>query len=80
MTLARILMDLTEEDLDFSPQIEAAWDDEIGRRLHAVRTGAARARSVEQVFAELDRRFPNLGRQNLDSGHCSWAKAPWILD
>jgi hypothetical protein len=58
LTLARILLDLTEEDADFSPQVEAAWDEEICRRMKAVRAGTARSRSVHQVFADLDRRFP----------------------
>ena len=58
LMLARILLDLTEADVDFSPQVEAAWDEEICRRMKAVRAGAARARSFDQVFADLDRRFP----------------------
>ena len=58
LTLARILLDLTEEDGDFSPQVEAAWDEEICRRMKAVRAGTARSRSFDQVFADLDRRFP----------------------
>ena len=58
LTLARILLDLTEEDGDYSPQVEAAWDEEICRRMKAVRTGTARSRDFEQVFADLDRRFP----------------------
>ena len=57
LKLARILLDLTEEDGDFSPQVEAAWDDEISRRLQALRAGTARSRSFDQVFADLDRRF-----------------------
>ena len=31
LTLARILLDLTEDDGGFSPQVEAARDDEICR-------------------------------------------------
>ena len=55
--LARILLDLSEDDQDFSPEVEAAWDEEIGRRLHTVKTGGARSRSFEEVVADLDRRF-----------------------
>jgi len=58
LTLARILLDLTEEDADFSFQVEAAWDEEICRRMQAVRAGTARSRGFERVFADLDRRFP----------------------
>ena len=59
LTLARILLDVSEDDQDFSPQVEAAWEDEICRRMKAVETGAATTRSLEDVFADLDRRFPS---------------------
>jgi hypothetical protein len=55
--LARVLLDLTEDDQDFSPEVEAAWEEEICRRIQSVTTGAARTRSFEAVFADLDRRF-----------------------
>ena len=58
-TLARILLDLTEKDQDFSPEIQTAWEDEICRRMEAVKAGTAQARSSDEVFAELDRRFPS---------------------
>ena len=57
-TLARILLDLSEESPDFLPKLEAVWEDEIVRRLQAVENGTAKARNVEEVFADLDRRFP----------------------
>ncbi len=59
LTLARILLDLSEEDQDFRPDAEAAWEDEICRRLNAVKAGTSRSRSVDEVFADLDRRFPS---------------------
>ena len=59
LTLARMLLDLTEENGDFSPQVEAVWDEEIGRRLQAVRAGTARSKSYDQVFDDLDHRFPS---------------------
>ena len=37
---------------------EAEWDAEVGRRMEAVKAGTAQARSFDEVFAELDRRFP----------------------
>ncbi len=55
--LARVLLDLSEDDQDFSPAVEAAWEEEISRRMEAVTTGTARARSFDAVFADLDRRF-----------------------
>ncbi len=52
-TLARILLDLSEDDQDFSPEVEAAWEEEISRRMASVTTGAARSRNIEEVFADL---------------------------
>jgi len=59
LTLARILIDLSEEDLEFSPEIQTAWDQEISRRMRAVEAGTARSRSFDEVFADLDRHFPS---------------------
>jgi putative addiction module component (TIGR02574 family) len=59
LTLARILLDLSEPEQDFSPEVEAAWETEIGRRMNAVKAGEARSKSFDQVFADLDRRFPS---------------------
>ena len=59
MTLARILLELSDNDQEFSPEVGAAWEDEICRRMKAVETGAATTRSLEAVFADLDRRFPS---------------------
>ena len=56
-TLARILLDLSEDDQDFSPAVETAWEEEICRRIKSVTTGTARSRSYDEVFADLDRRF-----------------------
>ena len=59
LALARILLDLSEPDQDFSPEVEAAWEEEIGRRMNAVKAGTAHSKSFDRVFAELDRRFPS---------------------
>ncbi len=58
LTLARILLDLSDESEDFSPAVEAAWETEIGRRLAEVKSGRARSAGFDEVFARLDRRFP----------------------
>jgi hypothetical protein len=55
--LARILLDLSEDDQDFSPEVEVAWEQEICQRMSSVTAGTARSRSFDDVFAELDRRF-----------------------
>ncbi len=57
LTLARMLLDTTAADADFSPQTEEAWDDEIARRMQTVRAGTPLSRSFDQVFADLDHRF-----------------------
>jgi len=51
-------LDLADENKDFSPEDEAAWETEICRRMEEVKTGRARTDGIEAVFARLDRRFP----------------------
>ena len=58
LTLARVLLDLTEDDRDYSPEAEAAWEEEICSRIEAVKAGTARSRPFDEVFADLDRRYP----------------------
>ncbi len=59
--LARVLLDLSEDDQDFSADAEAAWEEEICRRMQSVTTGTARARSFDAVFADLDRGLADEG-------------------
>lgn len=59
LTLARMLLEGSEPVLDFSPEVEAAWEEEIVRRIGEVKAGNAIARPIEEVFADLDRRFPS---------------------
>jgi putative addiction module component (TIGR02574 family) len=58
LTLARILLDLSDETQDFSPDVEVAWEKEICRRMEEVKAGRARSGGFDEVFARLDRRFP----------------------
>ena len=58
LTLARILLDLSDASEDFSPDIEAAWETEICLRMEEVKAGRARSDSFDNVFARLDQRFP----------------------
>ena len=60
LTLARILLDLSEPDQDFSPDVEAAWEQEIVRRMEAVKAGNAQSKSFDRVFAGLSRPPANL--------------------
>lgn len=57
LTLARILLELSEKDQAFSPELDRAWDEEIVRRMKAVEAGTAQSRSFDEVFADLDARF-----------------------
>ena len=59
LTLARILLDLSEDNRDFSPDAEAVWEEEICQRIEAVKAGKTRSRSFDEVFNTLDRRFPS---------------------
>jgi len=57
LALARILLDLSDEGQNFSPEVETAWEKEICRRMEEVKTGHARSAHFDEVFARLDRRF-----------------------
>ena len=59
LTLARILLDLSEDNHDFSPDAEAAWEEEICRRMEAVKAGTASSRTFDEVFTDLDRLHPS---------------------
>lgn len=56
-TLARILLETSDEGEAHSPEVEAEWEDEIVRRLRAVEQGTVSSRNAGDVFADLDRRF-----------------------
>jgi hypothetical protein len=58
LKLARILLDVSEPDQDFSPEVEIAWEEEIHARMNAVITGTARSRPIADVLADLDHRYP----------------------
>jgi hypothetical protein len=61
LTLARILLDLSDENQDFSPDIEAAWENEICRRMEEVKARRAHSDSLEEVFSRLDGRTGRWG-------------------
>jgi putative addiction module component (TIGR02574 family) len=58
LILARILLDLSDASPGFAPEAEAAWEDEICRRMEQVKAGRASSASFDEAFARLDRRFP----------------------
>lgn len=57
LTLARILIELSDANDDFSPAVDEKWDLEIDRRLGLVRAGQAQSRPFDEVMADVDRRF-----------------------
>ena len=57
LTLARILLDLSDEPQEFSLEVQAAWDQELLLRIEEVKAGRSRSSSVDEVFARLDQRF-----------------------
>ena len=58
LKLARILLEVSDPDQDFSPEVAAAWEDEIGARMAAIINGTVRSRPVADVFQDLDLRYP----------------------
>ncbi len=58
LALARILLELSDEGTESSLEAAAAWEEELAARIEAVKAGAAQSRTLEEVFADLDRRYP----------------------
>ena len=58
LKLARILLDVSEPDQDFSPEVETAWEEEIAARVAVVINGTAKSRPLAEVFAQLDNLYP----------------------
>ena len=56
-TLARILLDVSEQGDSYDPTVEESWDQEICRRIDSIHDGSAKYKSSTEVFADLDRRF-----------------------
>lgn len=58
-TIARLLYEsiADEEDDEDPAEVEAAWAEEIKRRVDEIRTGAVEGIPAEEVFAEMRARF-----------------------
>ena len=56
VTLARILLDSSESG-PASVETEAVWEEEICRRIQAIKGGTAESREMDDVFSDLDRRY-----------------------
>jgi len=56
LTLARILLDLSDEqDHESAADSEAAWDEVIVARMESVKDGSAHASDLEAVIGRLER-------------------------
>jgi hypothetical protein len=58
LKLARILLDTSESDQDFSPDVDAAWSKEIAARLKAVLNGTANSSPLAEVLARFEKLYP----------------------
>ena len=59
LKLARMLLDLSDA-LPVSPEdAEAAWDEEIARRLHELRTGKVKGVPLAEVKRRIEAGFPS---------------------
>jgi putative addiction module component (TIGR02574 family) len=57
LKLARILLDLSETSTESSEEVQAAWDDEIARRLRELRTGEAKGVPLAEVKQKIEGGF-----------------------
>jgi hypothetical protein len=58
LKLARILLDTSESDQDFSPDVEAAWNEEITARMKSVLDGTSRSSPLAEVLARFEKLYP----------------------
>jgi hypothetical protein len=58
LKLARILLDNSESDQNFSPGVEAAWNEEIAARMKAVLNGSAKSSPLAEVLARFEKLYP----------------------
>jgi putative addiction module component (TIGR02574 family) len=57
LKLARILLDLSETSPEPSQEAQAAWDEEIERRLQELRAGEAKGVPLDEVKRKIEARF-----------------------
>ena len=59
LKLARILLDLSETSTEAADELQAAWDDEIARRLRELRAGAVKGVPLAKVKKRIEAGFPS---------------------
>jgi putative addiction module component (TIGR02574 family) len=57
LKLARILLDLSETETESPHEVQAAWDDEIERRLQELRSGNAKGIPLDEVKKKIEATF-----------------------
>ena len=57
LKLARILLDLSERNPEPAEEVQAAWDEEIQRRLQELRSGAVQGVPLQDVKRKIEARF-----------------------
>ena len=58
LKLARSLLDTSELGQDFSPDVDAAWNEEICARMNAVLNGTAKSSPLAEVLAQFEKLYP----------------------
>ena len=59
LKLARILLDLSETSAEPADELQAAWDDEIARRLRELRAGVVKGVPLAAVKEKIEAGFPS---------------------
>jgi putative addiction module component (TIGR02574 family) len=59
LKLVRILLDLSEGEIEPTPDVQEDWDREIERRLAELRTGKVKGVPLEDVKRKIESRWPS---------------------
>ncbi len=57
LKLARMLLEMSEQDYEPLGAVQEAWDKEIERRLQELRLGKVKGVPLEEVREKIERRF-----------------------
>jgi putative addiction module component (TIGR02574 family) len=59
LKLVRILLDLSESEIETTPDVQDDWDREIERRLMELRGGKVKGVPLEDVKKRIESRWPS---------------------
>lgn len=57
LKLARLMLDLTDLDLEQPDEVQSEWDEEIHRRLEELRSGRVTGVPLEETKSRIEARF-----------------------